>query len=264
MCNNAPTSPCPSPIASVHLVDATIAASLRRRPPQVSAIEGLHSLRKVVASPFNGREIPSPQPSRSGFVAFWRDSAALDGFLDQHAVADELRRGWMVRLQPLRATGAWPGVSVLLPDAVDDVYDGIVAGLTIGNLRTSAALGFARLSTKVERQIMHAPGLLWGTNLAGFPRLLATLSFWQSSEIMSATLRTGAHASAVRESVRAAQPPPITPFADGTTFFTESAFVRFRPYAVEGEMAGRNGFPELDLPSHELICRTDPSAPLGR
>jgi hypothetical protein len=48
--------------------------------------------------------LPSPAPGRFALVALWDDDAALDAWLSG---SPRLAGDWHVRLEPLRATGAW-------------------------------------------------------------------------------------------------------------------------------------------------------------
>lgn len=256
MCSNAFGSlgSVPSSVVSLHLVDTTVAGSLKRKAPDPTEVAGLRSARKLLAAPFGGRHVPAPQPSRGGIVAFWDDDEALDDFLEWHPLALDLNRGWMVRMQPLQTSGAWCGLSIDLPSEVAASHDGPTIVLTIGNVRPSKLPGLQRHTTQIERQVLAAPGHVWGSAFAGPPRVLSTFSVWDSPASMEGFARHGAHRRGITASVpkdrRAGQPA----FADGTNYFTEAAFVRLRPYETNGHLSGRNPMPGIEVAPHRLAA----------
>lgn len=239
-------------IVSIHLADASVAETVRRKRPNPSEVAGLRSVRKWIASPFGGGHVPTPQPSRGGIVAFWDDAEALDDFLEWHPLADQLNSGWMVRLQPLQASGSWPGLTIDLPPDVAAEHTGPTVVMTIGNARLRRFPGLQRHTTQIERQVMDAPGHMWGSAFAGPPKLLSTLSIWESPEAMTSFARNGAHRSGVFASVPKDRPIGQPPFAEGTNFFSEAAFIRLRPFAATGHLSGRNAMPAFDFPAGPL------------
>lgn len=64
------------------------------------------------------------------------------------------RRGWHVRLEPLRATGTWPGLTAPTPGS-HVKHEGPTVVLTLGRLRARRAVSFFRASAKVERQVLR-------------------------------------------------------------------------------------------------------------
>jgi hypothetical protein len=102
--------------------------------------------------------------------------------------------------------------------------------LTLGRLRLSQAHRFLRASAAAESLALREPALLASTGLARPPSLVATFSVWRSTAGMRAYAEGHAgraHAAAVK--AQAARP-----------FHHESAFVRFRPYAAQGQWDGRD------------------------
>jgi hypothetical protein len=101
--------------------------------------------------------------------------------------------------------------------------------LTLGRLRLTQTVRFVRASGLAERRAVASAGLVWATGMAR-PPFVATCSLWESGDALSAyAYGTGetAHPGAI--AAHAAKP-----------FHHQSAFIRFRPYASEGSLAGRN------------------------
>lgn len=242
MSENIPANGSIRPIVSIHLIDTNWQTSVRRKLPDISEVAGLRSIRKVLAAPFSGKHVASPQPGRGGFVAFWDDMEALDDFDEWHPAAREFRNGFRVRAEPLKASGAWPGLSVIVSPEEARAHTGPVLGLTIGNVRLAKFGGLQKRNVGIEKQAMAAPGFVWGTALAGPTRLLATLSVWDSNAGLDEFARTGAHRDGIRDSVLAERPAGEVPF-QSTTFFSESAFLRCRLLSTAGGLQGKNPLP---------------------
>jgi len=240
--NDPPINGSPRPIVSVHLIDTNVQTSVRRKLPNIAEVAGLRSIRKVLAAPFSGKFVASPQPGRGGFVAIWDDVEALDDFDEWHPAAREFRDGFTIRAEPLNASGAWPGLSVEVPPEEAQAHDGPVLGLTIGNVRPAKFSGLQKRNVQIEKQAMASPAFVWGTALAGPTRLLATLSLWNSAAGLNDFARSGAHLDGIRDSVLAPRPAGEVPF-QSTTFFSESAFLRCRLLSSDGALQGRNPVP---------------------
>jgi hypothetical protein len=218
-------------IVSVHIADVgpREAAEVLLRPPQPSGIPGLTYAETTTTAALGEPLLPPRQLGRIGMVAAWDSDVALDDFSRSHPLAERFADGWQVRLQPLRAFGAWAGMPGLPAQALP-VDDGEpVAVLTLGRLRLRRIAAFRRSATPAEREAIDDPALLAGTGLARPPRLVATFSLWRSAAAMHgyATGAGGTHRAAVQAD--RAQP-----------FHHESAFVRFRPYASQGSWDGRD------------------------
>lgn len=223
-------------LGSVHVVDAGVRSTVAalRRPPVPAEVAGLREARTLIAAPL-GSSPPAPQLGRLGLVAFWDDEASLDAFLASHPLAETLAGGWSARLEPLRAvsvaTGPWPGLPEDLPFGHVDSL-GPVAVLTIGQVRVRRLVPFLRASARAERQVAAAPGALWSTGLANVAqRVVSTFSLWESGEQAHAyaTSTTG-HSAAMHDQAQ-------------RSFHHRGSFIRFRPYAVTGTLAGRNPLP---------------------
>ncbi|MEY2430280.1 MAG: hypothetical protein QOC92_5 [Acidimicrobiaceae bacterium] len=224
-------------IASVHIADIGIRSALAavRKVPKPGSIEGLRTASVGIAAPFSKHRKP-PMLGRVGLVSLWDDDAALDRFQAQHPLAKKLADGFVVRLEPLRAFGAWPGLPADVPSERSVEYRGPAVVLTLARLRLTQTVRFLRASGKAEAKVATAPGLIWATALAR-PPFLATCSLWEDTRSLS-TYAYG-HADTRHSDVITAQAKK--------DFHHESAFIRFRPYGVHGSLDGRNPLEEHAL-----------------
>jgi hypothetical protein len=218
-------------IASVHFANLRkpSALAMLRRAPRPSANPGLRSASIGFAAPLSSSILPAPDLGRVGIVAFWEDDAAIDQFLADSPIAAALAGGFHLRLEPLRATGTWPGLPVDLPNDRAVEVDGPAAVLTLGRLRLSQAPRFFRASAKPEGRAAAAPGLIWGSGL-GRPPFVATCSLWESSRALMTYAyghREPEHSDAIAQ-------------GEAKAFHHQSAFIRFRPYGASGSLTGRN------------------------
>jgi heme-degrading monooxygenase HmoA len=220
-------------IASFHLADVGRVAGLRLllRATPSEPTRGLRYGVLAAASPLSESALPRPDPGRVALIAAWDDDDAIDRFLAGHPLAQALRGGWHTRLAPAHIFGAFPPLDGLVgdtPPAMDDVEPAAV--LTIGRLRLSQAPRFLRASAGAERLAVRDPAMLRGTGLARPPGLVATFSLWRTTREMRA-YAGGNSGPEHRAAVKAHAKRP---------FHHASAFIRFRPYAAEGEWDGEN------------------------
>jgi hypothetical protein len=224
-------------IASVHLADVGVrrALALTRKPPAAGSIPGLRNANVGIGAPLGGSVFPSPQFGRAVLVAFWEDDDALSSFLDDHPLAAKFASGWHVRLAPLRAYGTWPGLPrEEITDERHVDHEGPVAALTMGRPRSTQLLRFLRTSSKAEASAVVAPGLIWTTGIARPPSFVSTCSLWESTRALST------YAYGNRDT---AHPDAITA-GDAKPFHHEQTFIRFRPYAAQGHLDGKNPLAE--------------------
>jgi hypothetical protein len=225
-------------LASVHVANTGIGAGLSviRSVPKPGSIPGLRQAEVAITAPLSASLVAQPDFGRVAFIGFWDDDASIDRFLAGHPLASKLEGGFHVRLEPLRAFGAWPGLPTDTPTARAAESTGPVAALTLGRLRVSQAIRFIKTSAKAEARVVGAPGLIWATGLAR-PPFVSTFSLWESSRALS-TYAFGnaepAHSEAIAEGER-------------KPFHKRQAFIRFRPYGAEGHLDGRNPLAERAL-----------------
>ncbi len=222
-------------IASVHVADVGTRRALRllRRAPRPGSIPGLRHADVGLTAPLSRSVLPSPDLRRVGLVAFWDDDDDVDRFLGDSPLAAALAEGWRVRLTPLRLWGSWPGVPEDLPRSRHVEHEGPAAVLTLGRLRLPQAPRFFRTSARAEGRVVEAPGMIWATGMAR-PPFVATCSLWASTEALT-TYAYGREHPAHSAAIAADQ---------ARAFHHRSAFIRFRPYASEGRLDGRNPLAE--------------------
>lgn len=244
-------------VASAHVADVGPVAALRAlaRIPRPGSVPGLRHAEVAAAASLSPSPLPKPTPGRVALVAFWDDDCALDAFLHDHPLAAALSGGWHARLEPLRAFGTWPGLPELPADRATP-YSGPAVVLTLGRLRMTQAVRFVRASAKAEGSAVDAPGMAWGTALAR-PPLVATLSLWDSVRALSEYAYGRQDPSHV-EALAADRARP---------FHRASAFVRFRPYEISGQLGGRNPLPHAvfgDPPARPGAGTAGAAAPAER
>lgn len=221
-------------ILSVHIADlgARRALTLLRRPAR-SRMTRARYAETLAATPLRSGRLVIPQPGRVALIAAWKGDDELDRFLLEHPLAHLLRRGWQVRLEPLRSWGRWSALPDLPRNESSNGSDP-VAVLTLGRLRLRRVLSFLATSAPAEREAVEHPAFLAGTALARPPRLVATFSLWRTTDEMREYALghdPGGHRHAIQSHRDRA-------------FHHEAVFARFRPYAAQGTWDGRN--PLLD------------------
>jgi hypothetical protein len=222
-------------IASVHVADvgARRALGLARKAPKPKAVVGLRHADVGLAAPFRASFLPAPALGRVTLAAFWDDDAALDRFLADHPTAAALAGGWHARLEPRRAFGTWPGLPDDLPRARGEGVTDPAVVLTLGRLRLTQTVRFLRASAKAEAEILDAPGVIWATGWAR-PPFVATCSLWETTQALS-DYAYGAPERGHPAAIAGHRRKP---------FHKEWVFARFRPYATEGHLDGKNPLAE--------------------
>lgn len=223
-------------IVSVHLADVGVlnAQQMLLRRLDHAKVAGMTYAEVVFAATLGERapnSIPRPLLGRIGLIAAWEDGAALDRFLANHPFAERLAGGWHTRLQPLHCFGSWSRLPDL-PTGTLPLEEGEpVAALTLGRLRLTRTREFLRSAAPAERDAAQNPAVLAVTGFGRLtpPRLVSTFSIWRTAAAMReyAFDRSGSHQAAVE--VDRADP-----------FHRESAFIRFRPLASQGNWDGRD------------------------
>ncbi|MEY2424259.1 MAG: hypothetical protein QOI95_4326 [Acidimicrobiaceae bacterium] len=220
-----------TPVVSVHIADVGRGAALRllSKRTALAGVPGLRNANIGAATPLSTSLLPSPSFRRVGLIAFWDDDAAIESFLRSDSRAARFADGWSARLEPLRMFGSWPG----LPDDINRSrhtdYDGPALVLTFGRLRLTQTVRFLRASAKAAGAAIAAPGAVWATALAR-PPFVATCSIWESARALSSY----AYGTNDRGHPDAMESDSAKPF------HRRSAFVRLRPYRVEGSLGGAN------------------------
>jgi hypothetical protein len=226
-------------LASVHVANLGVGAALSvvRTVPKPGSIAGLRQAEVAITAPLSASLLAQPDFRRVAMIGFWDDDASIDRFLDGHPLAAKLAGGFRVRLEPLRAFGAWPGLPPETPTARAVESSGPLAALTLGRLRVSQLVRFLKTSARAEARVLEAPGLVWATGLAR-PPFVSTFSLWEDSRALS-TYAFGRAEPAHPEAITEGERKP---------FHKRQAFIRFRPYAADGHLDGRNPLAQDALP----------------
>ena len=114
---------------------------------------------------------------RWALFAVWEDDAALDAFLTPSSIAKRwenlARERWDVRLETLRANGAWGGSNPLpaprKAEAPAAGYDGPVAILTRATIRPTRLVRFYRAIEPPATRLEGSEGLLASLGIGEWP-----------------------------------------------------------------------------------------------
>jgi heme-degrading monooxygenase HmoA len=181
---------------------------------------------------------------RWALFAVWEDEAALDAF---HASSEITRRwarlsreAWHVRLDPLRAHGAWSGANPLGPERDgEDVAAAAarprpstgapVAVLTRATIRPARLRAFYGAILPPAAELMRAPGRLASVGVGEWPvARQATFSLWSSLDAVQAyAYRSPEHRAVIRRT-------------RDERWYSEELFARFAPRDATGTWNGRD------------------------
>ena len=222
-------------IVSVHIAEHGVrrALGLLRAAGRLQA-PGLRYAEAAGMVPLAAKGPPFP-PRGAFLITAWDDDEALDRFLAEHPLARRLEGAWHVRLEPTRIVGAWPDMPGLPAEEQPMDPDEPAVVLTLGRPKVPRLLTFARTSRPAERLAVSHPAMVAGTAGARLPRFVATCSVWRTvSEMRDYALGRPdpGHLDAIKADRK-------------NTFHHREAFVRFRPYAMQGEWQGLTSLADL-------------------
>jgi hypothetical protein len=174
---------------------------------------------------------------RWALFAVWDDESALDAFLATSPIAarweDLARERWHVRLETLRANGAWGGSNPLPAARATASHDGPFAILTRATIRPARLIRFYRAIEPPAAKLGESPGLLASIGIGEWPLARqATFSLWRSlADARAYAYATQEHGEVVRRTR-----------AEG--WYSEELFARFRPYGSQGTWNGADPLTE--------------------
>jgi hypothetical protein len=170
---------------------------------------------------------------RWALFAVWEDEAALDAFLAGSEIPARWRslgrESWSVKLEPLRAHGAWGGAVPLAAAADARASESAepVAILTRATIRPTRLRAFYGAITPPAAELLRAPGLLASVGAGEWPvARQATFSLWASAaDAQAFAYRPGPHRDVIRRTRE-------------ENWYAEELFARFRPYGSSGTWDG--------------------------
>jgi len=183
---------------------------------------------------------------RWALLAVWEGEGALDDFLAHSAVAHRWREraleAYHLKLEPLRAHGAWGGGNPLAPalsagrrshaataGPASPDPEAPVAILTRATIRARRLVAFYRAIEPPAVDLSRQPGLLESVGMGEWPvARQATFSLWRSfADARRYAYGRPDHAEVVRRT-------------RAEDWYSEELFARFRPYGPEGTWNGRD------------------------
>src|SRR4051794_23126223 len=183
---------------------------------------------------------------RWALFAVWEDEPALDAFLAGSEIAERwdalTREAWHVRLEPLRAHGAWGGANPLAGAAGAGPADGGAAAAGAGAEADGPVAIFTRATIRAARlhrfypavarpaaELLRAPGVLASVGIGEWPvARQATFSLWASlDQVKAYAYGSEAHRAVVRRT-------------RAEDWYAEELFARFVPYGSAGTWDGRD------------------------
>jgi hypothetical protein len=182
---------------------------------------------KMLGTGFEGGFGLKPSVSRQALFCVFESDSDADCFFTSDlldAYRTHTRELFSVRLRAYASKGTWAGHSIALSACAPT--EGPIAALTRASIRPASVASFWRMQPAAEAELAGSRGCLLTAGVGEAPVFRqATFSLWESTAAMDAYARTGAHLAAIRAAY------------DGK-YFSESMFVRFAPYAMQGTYKG--------------------------
>lgn len=222
------------------LTRTSVARSVRTliRPPTAASVHGLVHAECMTAMRLGSAVISAGrmQPRNLALFAAWESEDAIEEFLANAPLGQELSAGWHLRMSFLRRWGSVRELDGLPEDTGKGDPAAPVAAYTLARLKIPEAPRFFRWGRPVEELVRDHPEATFATAAIRYPRSVATFSIWNSQRALRDMIqghddvdRPERHASAMRE-------------LDRRNFHHEFVTLRFKPLSEHGSWQGRSGF----------------------
>jgi hypothetical protein len=230
-------------VFSFHLAEVGPLGGARALSRGLGEVPGLkHS--EVLAQMRLGAPVVSPdrvQVRRLAVFARWTDDSALDDFLGCDGIADNLARGWHVRLEFVRRWGSVQGLDDLPEHLGRMDLDEPAVAVTLARHRLTQLPRFIRWGRPVERQVRDDPQATLALAAMRPPRTFSTFTVWRSSRAMTDMVFGRARAGESREE-QVRRHVEAMAERERHEFHDEFTTLRFRPVSEHGSWQGRSDY----------------------
>lgn len=207
-------------------------------PPTSQLISGLVHAECMTAMKL-GSPILSPgrmQLSHFAMFAAWDSEEAIEDFLVNTSLGQELSTGWHVRMSFLRRWGSVREFADLPEDTgLCDPMEP-VAAYTLARMRIPEVPRFIKWGKPVEELVRDHPETTMSLAAIRYPRSVATFSIWNSQKAMTDMVHGHSQVDEPARHVNAMVE------RDRRNFHREFTTLRFKPLSEHGSWEGRSGF----------------------
>ena len=184
---------------------------------------------KLLGSGSNGGFGLKPGLNRQGLFCCFESEKFARNFLKNSMVVKRYKKAakefFSVELKSYSSRGAWSNNTIKV--SASEPTFGTIASLTRASIKITKAKKFWSLAPDSEISLHSYEGCLLSAGLGEAPILRqATFSIWSDPDSLNSYARTGAHSKAIK-------------MANQEKFFSESMFVRFKPFNAKGVWQGK-------------------------
>lgn len=214
---------------------AATTAGAMVRPPTAQTVSGLHHAECMWTMEL-GSSVLSPkriQVQRFAMFASWENNAAIDAFLADTKLGEQLAGGWHTRLEFLRRWGHITEFDGLPATTGESDPEAPVVAVTLARLKLPQVPRFIQWGKPVETLVRDDPGTTLALAAMRPNRTVSTFTVWRSQKAMTDMVHGHSdvpepqrHSMAMVERRR-------------KDFHFEFTTLRFKPLAEHGEWQGR-------------------------
>lgn len=206
-------------------------------PPTPSTVPGLVHAECMTAMKL-GSPILSPgrmQLSQFAMFAAWESEEAIEDFLVNTSLGQELNSGWHLRMSFLRRWGSVREFAELPEDTGLCDPMSPVAAYTLARMRIPEVPRFIKWGKPVEELVRDHPETTMALAAIRYPRSVATFSIWKSQQAMTDMVQGHSKVDDPARHVNAMVE------RDRRNFHHEFTTLRFKPLSEHGSWEGRSG-----------------------